>query len=524
MSRRWAIGLLSAVLLGGLALRCYRLGEASLWFDEAVSFTSIHDFSWSEMIRRTGEAVHPPLYYVCLRLWCACFGTSEAAMRGMSVALALLTILGTYLFCRDAFANSENAEQDGCLQSRGIGLLAAALVSVSSVHIVWAQQARMYMLGTALAVLSSWMLVRSLRDQASAAWSCAYALTAAAFMYSHNYALFSVLAQGCFAVGYLTWRRGQGSADASRARVLWRIGLGLAGAAALYLPWLPTLLQQSGQVQQDYWIHPLHFWTVPNAWCDLFYPRNVARPPHSLGSAAVALAMIAVLAIHVRKGEPARWLVLLMVFLPVLCATGVSLTFAPIVIPRYFLFSHVFFLCALAECVWKLPSQPRLVTAAGLLTLSLAVHGRYWEELNVAQRPGLKGAVAYVLSRKTTEEPIVVVHPAIFHAAKYYTRGLGSTKLYVASDLSHFNGRPLLTPADCIDASGLERLPGDRVWVLDSTGFRTSFVRFSLPDDWRLVPRSTASFAEVRYFQDEVIATAYRKRPPGPQAAMEEER
>lgn len=100
-----------------MTLRCDRLREASLWFDEAVSFTSIHDFSWSEMIRRTGEAVHPPLYYICLRLWCSVFGLSVVAMSSLSVALALLTMLRTYLFCRDAFANSEKGEQDGCRQS-----------------------------------------------------------------------------------------------------------------------------------------------------------------------------------------------------------------------------------------------------------------------------------------------------------------------------------------------------------------------------------------------------------------------
>lgn len=518
--------LVTAVVVGGMALRVWRLGDRSMWFDESVSWTTITRFSWGEMIQRAAQAVHPPLYYSCLRLWADCFGASLEALRLFSVVLAAVTMVGLYLFCRDAWGwgqergagstehGAGSGERGGRsvaasgTEGRWIGLLAAALAGASSYHILWSQQARMYTLGTALVALSSWLLVRALRNH-RLGWWLAYGVTAAALMYTHNYGLFSTAAQGYFVVCYLAWE--SGAMPAGRLRRLWlKAAVGLATAVVLYLPWVPVLATQAERVAEGYWIRPLTGWTVPNAWLQLFWPRVAAGQPSRIAVVVVSLMVVGVLALSALKNRVAGWLVLAMAMVPVLCATAVSLAWAPIVVPRYFVFAQVFVFCAVAAAVWRVGrGRLRAVAAVGLVAASLGVHWRTVGGLDVAGHPGLRAAVDYVLSRRGTDEPLVVVHPAIFHAVRYYGRGAAEVRLFAPGALSHYTGAPLLVPGDRINAGELERLPAGRLWVVDTTGFSRVFPRFRLPADWAPVAGTEASFDEVYDYQGRILVSQY---------------
>ncbi|HWY71828.1 MAG TPA: hypothetical protein VNX88_24385, partial [Terriglobales bacterium] len=76
---------LVTVLLIYIALRLRHLGTYSLWCDEAFSVfvakSSWHDFFRQLLIDR----VHPPLYYLLLKLWISVLGASVAGLRLFSV-------------------------------------------------------------------------------------------------------------------------------------------------------------------------------------------------------------------------------------------------------------------------------------------------------------------------------------------------------------------------------------------------------------------------------------------------------
>ena len=56
------------VLLAAFALRVFRLGVASLWYDETVStFLARQDLV--DLTRHTAGDIHPPLYYYLLHFW-----------------------------------------------------------------------------------------------------------------------------------------------------------------------------------------------------------------------------------------------------------------------------------------------------------------------------------------------------------------------------------------------------------------------------------------------------------------------
>lgn len=510
MSSRAALVALVSVLIIGLGVRSYGLGQRSLWFDEGVSVTSISDFSWTDMVDRTGQAVHPPLYYIVLRLWSLCVGTSVVALRSFSVLMAGATMVGVYLLCRDGYAADSGPPEERLRGSRPIGVLAAALVAASAYHIAWSQQARMYMFGTAMAAASTWTLIRAVRSEQPVKWWIGYVFAASAFLYTHHFAIFSLSAQICFASGYLLWTHRRNWIEFFRSRSFWGMVGALVAIAVIYVPWVPVLMGQSRRVRQDYWISPIHAWTTPNAWFELFYPKNEYGRPERLPVIMLIAVVAGVLAWCLRRGRLADWLLVLLVVVPVFGAVAVSLISSSIVIPRYFIFAHLFALCAIASVAWRAFSGLlRQLVVCTLFFAAIGVHLHYRSELRVAERPGLRGAVEYVLAQRRADEPLIVVHPSIFHSVKYYTRGVAEPKLYLQSALSHYNGGPLLTPGDVIQADDLAKITSPRVWVIDTTGFSGTFARFSLPHDWRPIAETDRSFEEVEFFQRCIVVAEY---------------
>jgi uncharacterized membrane protein len=187
---RASVGLV-VVLLVGLGLRYYSLAARSFWFDEAFSWR-LTEFPLSEIVQRVGNDNHPPLYFLLLKTWAVLFGVSEWSLRGLSVLLGEVTIIGTYLFTWEAFRRSDQTTEQTALRYR-FALFAAAAVALSILQIRWSWEVRMYTLGTALAAFSSWALFRALHARPSTLrrWLL-FGLLDLLFVYTHYYALFSI--------------------------------------------------------------------------------------------------------------------------------------------------------------------------------------------------------------------------------------------------------------------------------------------------------------------------------------------
>ncbi|NJM72977.1 MAG: hypothetical protein HC862_24115 [Scytonema sp. RU_4_4] len=106
---------------------------------------------------------HPPLYYVIARLWAQIFGTSVTAIRSLSVIISLLVFPCIYLLCRELFN-----------VPLSVPFLAIALIAISPIHLIYAQEAREYILWIVTILISSASLLRALRleskRQVSDAW------------------------------------------------------------------------------------------------------------------------------------------------------------------------------------------------------------------------------------------------------------------------------------------------------------------------------------------------------------------
>jgi hypothetical protein len=235
-----------ALLLLAFGLRAYRLPAQSLWYDEGVSWY-LTRMSPPALTVWTANDIQPPLYYYLLWLWVRLAGTSEYALRFLSIFFGVLTLPLLWVTARR-------------LLGTRAAWLAALLLTLSPLHVYYAQEARMYTLLTFLGLLSSYLLLRLLNNpsvnlQSPYLWS--YVLSVVAALYTHYFAFFLLAAH----VLYVLYKWGQQirssrplkpHASTSTSASTSTLTLALISIFLLYLPWLPFLLTRYG-LDTSYW-------------------------------------------------------------------------------------------------------------------------------------------------------------------------------------------------------------------------------------------------------------------------------
>jgi mannosyltransferase len=229
------IGVLLAV---SILLRTREL-DVGFWIDEGLS-VGIADRPLGDIpgvLRQDGS---PPLYYLLLSLWMDVAGSSEASVRGLSVVFSVLCVPVAFWAGWTLFG-------------RRTAWIAALLAAVNPFLTQYAQEGRMYALLALLGLVSLTCWLQAFTTDADAvrrAPAIGFAVSFAAMLYTHNWALFFGAATGIAWLALL-WRAHRAQAVTSEARQtergrLLRTGLlAYGGVVVLYAPWLPTALYQA---------------------------------------------------------------------------------------------------------------------------------------------------------------------------------------------------------------------------------------------------------------------------------------
>ena len=134
------------ILLLAFLLRIDDVGNWQVRWDEAFSVWE-SQMGFFELSAYTAGDVHPPLYYWVLHVWMRLTGTSEFAVRALSVFFGLLSTVFVYSITLQ-FS-----------KRKLIAALAILLIALSPFHIRWSQDARMYAIATmftGMAVYAYW--------------------------------------------------------------------------------------------------------------------------------------------------------------------------------------------------------------------------------------------------------------------------------------------------------------------------------------------------------------------------------
>ena len=261
----WALASIAAILLLAFALRLYRLGYQSIWYDEGVSI-HLAQKSLAALTAHTAGDIHPPLYYYLLHFWIRAAGSSEFAVAFLSLTFGLLLVPLVYHIGRH-------------LYNPMMGSLAALLVAISPYNLWYSQEMRMYTLGASLGLVSLYSLLQLLahagcRIQGTGCrvYWVGYILSAALGLYTLYYFAFLLVFLNLFVLGWWLWVWRQGV----RASVLWHWVLAQLAVFLLYLPWLPIALHQATDPPVPPWRAFTPFWqAVVESWSALALGQSV---------------------------------------------------------------------------------------------------------------------------------------------------------------------------------------------------------------------------------------------------------
>jgi mannosyltransferase len=489
---------LLSILFIAAILRLYNLTAMSLWHDEAFSALLVK-YNFGEMMYRIALDVHPPFYYLVLRSWDFFLGNSLFSLRMFSLIFSLLTLLGVYLLIKEFFKDER------------LALFASLLVAVNPFQIQYAQEARMYTLGTFLIVFSSYFLLKAIRPtgENKKVWFywILYILSASAAIYTHYYVFFSIFAQVLF-VFFIVLKESKFNPVNFIKNKNFKFGLAAYFFIALsYLPWLKTFLKQTGQVQESYWIPQMDIWSIPNTFWKMTTGLSIDSSKFKYILIGLMIAvLLAVVFFLKEKKQPAKWLIFLSLAVPFLAASVFSLK-TSVYLDRYFIFVSAFYLIFIAGGILLIKNRfVRKSIALFLILGSLSAFACNWNYLDAKNKSGMAGTAGYLNQEVKPGDKIFVGSSFIYFTFRYYNKTPAQPKLYAPGELSHFSGTALLSEEDIIKDFSQEVEKEETVWLLNTTGFGNW--QPEVPSNWQKIEEK--GFQDIYDYRGWIVVSKYR--------------
>lgn len=143
----------AALIVIYLLLRFWGLTSSCLWFDEIFSIHAA-EHTWNTVLGFVAQdLIHPPLFYLLLKVWIASGGESLFWLRLFPVFFAAIAVVPFFLLCRELklsfFATA----------------LALFIFSVNGSLIKYSQEVRMYAPLLCLSLFSIWLFTRFVNEQ-----------------------------------------------------------------------------------------------------------------------------------------------------------------------------------------------------------------------------------------------------------------------------------------------------------------------------------------------------------------------
>jgi mannosyltransferase len=333
--------------------------------DEGASWAAASAPTVAEVIVRQAR-LNPgklPIHDLMLHRWISIFGSSLAAMRAMSAAFGVLSILLVYFVSCELFAPA--AGRESALTSDDIKLIAglgALVFAVNLVSIKYSREARMYPVMLAAILAQIGMFLRALRRGGLANYIAAAILTALAI--GSNFAALLVPATEGLWLACIVARARLRPADQVGRRGL-ALAIALAAGGCVLAPKLFSAFHATAAATTGgiiHWIKPPPFY-APLA---LF---NKATGSFAFPILA-ALAIWGVLRGWRRGARNAVAFALLWMWGAPLMMMLVSYTLTPIFVERYALSCFVPFFILTAFGIFELPGD---LVRIGALALAVAL-------------------------------------------------------------------------------------------------------------------------------------------------------
>jgi hypothetical protein len=327
----WIVGL--AIVAIAAAVRLYGIGREPLWLDEGYSWWDARQ-SFADLWQLVPQCdPHPPLYALLLKGWSAVFGDSVEAMRALGGVIGVAATVAVMLAGRE-------------ISSR-VGWIAGVMFAVAPFQIEYAHEARPYALvslGAALAMFGLLRIVRTIDDaraRPQPGWGAAV-VGLAIMLWGNNTAVL-------FAASAVVYAAVLFAFDHASRRLVRPALIAGAAVALIWLPYVPTLLEQARGVSSDFWIPRPDAWRVAN---ELRFVVGLGRFD-TLGLVLIVWAA-GIVALWRHGAWRQSGLLFAMAALPVMLNLAVSLTVTPVYLARALIGISPAFALALACAIGSL--------------------------------------------------------------------------------------------------------------------------------------------------------------------------
>lgn len=387
-----------------LFLRVWRLTSVSLDGDEIFSLLLARS-EWHKLLDGAiRDAIHPPLFYVLLKIWVWVGGESLFWLRLFPVTVGTLCLAPMFLLCKDLGV------------SRGARTLALAIGSVHPYAIFFAQHMRMYCLLGLFGLTSIWAFQRYLRETSR---RNLVILSAANLLlvYSHYY--------GWLIIGleflYLLWKK--------RSALLPFLGGSLV-VLALFGPWAwaaaQSLHAKGGFAENLGWVPRPDVRDLTWFYVELGGFTEFMR----IGSRATLVIFVILYLRYRRRSEPGfHWLMVISLAPPLLTYMASQWLSQSIWGHRHLVFALWPFLIVLTDMTWSLPKTARALALIGLVAwagFAVAAYNPenqkiHWDRLTLAMLNEERGAGDRV--------PLYTVDPYLHYPIWFQLESLKTGKL-----------------------------------------------------------------------------------------------
>jgi uncharacterized membrane protein len=272
------IAILALGLIIFLTITLINAPRASIWFDEAFS-AYIAQFSYWDIARYTANDVHPPFYYWALKTWTLLFGTTDLALRSMSILFGSGVVALSFLLAKKLF-------------SRSVAFVTLLLLVLSPMLIRYSDEARMYTFAALIVFAATYVLLKATELKKRKYWVI-YGLLVSLGMWTHYFTALAWLA-------HWVWRATTTLQKGNEAKTFlkkfftkdWVIAHVVA--VGTFLPWLVIMVYQFGVVQMGFWIGPVSVNTPVNYLTNFFYYLEYYQTQSWLALLLIAVVVLVI--------------------------------------------------------------------------------------------------------------------------------------------------------------------------------------------------------------------------------------
>ena len=416
-----------AVLVGGLVsyigFCALLIQRSSIWFDEAFGAYLIR-FNFAELTYYTGKDVHPPLYYYFLKLWSLLFGTSDLALRSMSVFFGVVVIVIAFTMLLKIFG-------------RKAAYLALGLLVLSPMFIRYSVEMRMYTLVMAIVLVATFVLLRVNKTNSWKLWII-YAVLVAAGMLTHYLVALAWLSHWVWRIAatrdksWHRWRKQFFSKQWLLAHVL---------AITIFAPWLPWFYDRFKDVQDNgFWIPPVTPVTIIDYITNFFVYQNATLVSTVLTVLLLAVGFFIAASIKITSDSFARphrlpyLMIASVAFVPLILLILLSIPpLQSIFIDRYAVYAIVcgtLFLAILISQMFELQRRFAsigliLITATSMIGIyNVSYYGNFNKFENQSNQT--KDLIEKVRSSSAPSQPIIADSPWLYYEAAHYSSSASS--------------------------------------------------------------------------------------------------